>query len=275
MKDIGRLLVIFVFVLSFLGGCGTNNDNQTLSNEPMQDVAEEVLLDEEEQEETATANDDVTNEGGIEAHHTSDAEPTKPLTIESKNEQEKTDQLIKETSDEEDKAAQAKSEAVKQVEDKSEKNQSDASTNNQSQPVVAPASKNETAQNSNNNHAVDKGETVNEITLSIKGDQEKGVILQATKVPFKPGDTVLDVLKNVTKQNRIHMEYTGRGMTAYIEGIDNLYEFDKGPKSGWMYSINGEFKRKGAGTTEVKAGDQIDWLYTLDLGNDLGENVNE
>ena len=30
---------------------------------------------------------------------------------------------------------------------------------------------------------------------------------------------------------------------AYIEGIGNLYEFDCGSVSGWMYRVNGEFPK--------------------------------
>lgn len=136
--------------------------------------------------------------------------------------------------------------------------------------------------NSSNQAAASKAEqkkTSNiqehEATISIKGDQQTGIILKTTKVEIQAGDTVLDILKKVTKQNRIQMEYRGSGGTAYIEGINNLYEFDKGPKSGWMYSVNGAFMRKGAGLSEVKPGDKIEWVYTLDLGKDVGQNVSE
>lgn len=107
------------------------------------------------------------------------------------------------------------------------------------------------------------------VSISIKADKETGVILSPIQVEYEPGETVLDVLKNITKEKRIQMEYRGRGGAAYIEGIQNLYEFDKGPKSGWMYKMNGAFMKRSAGAVEVKAGDQIEWLYTLDLGKDL------
>ncbi|WP_267879712.1 DUF4430 domain-containing protein [Caldalkalibacillus mannanilyticus] len=80
---------------------------------------------------------------------------------------------------------------------------------------------------------------------------------------------MLDVLVRATKEKRIQMEYKGRGGTAYVQGIDQLYEFDQGPTSGWMYSVNGEFISKSAGAVKVKDGDEIIWWYTLDLGRDL------
>jgi hypothetical protein len=108
------------------------------------------------------------------------------------------------------------------------------------------------------------------ITVSIIGDKEHGAILQAVSVPFKEGATVIDVLKQVTKANKIQMEVKGAGKYAYVQGIDNLYEFDGGPKSGWVYKVNGAAPAKGAGAYKLAKGDNIEWLYTLDLGKDVG-----
>lgn len=96
-----------------------------------------------------------------------------------------------------------------------------------------------------------------------------GVILGEVSVEFNEGDTVFDILQKVTSQNGIHMEYTGSGSTIYIEGIHNLYEFDGGERSGWMYSVNGWYPNYGCGSYTVEDGDIIRWNYTCDLGNDL------
>jgi hypothetical protein len=109
--------------------------------------------------------------------------------------------------------------------------------------------------------------------LSIVGDKKHGVILTATSVAFKDGDTVFDLLQKTTKQHKIQMEYSGRGATIYIEGIDNLYEFDEGPKSGWVFKLNGKLMTRGAGSSKLAAGDKIEWLYTLDLGKDVEETA--
>ncbi|ULO06732.1 DUF4430 domain-containing protein [Paenibacillus sp. 19GGS1-52] len=107
-------------------------------------------------------------------------------------------------------------------------------------------------------------------TLSIVGDKEFGIIMSATSVKLEEGDSVLDLLKRVTRANKMQMEFSGAKGFSYIEGIDNLYEFDHGAESGWMYRVNGEFPSKSAGAYTVKAGDTIDWLYTLDMGKDIG-----
>jgi hypothetical protein len=57
-----------------------------------------------------------------------------------------------------------------------------------------------------------------------------------------------------------------------VEGINNLFEFDHGAKSGWLYRVNGSMYSKSAGAFTVKAGDVIEWLYTLDLGRDIEDS---
>jgi hypothetical protein len=110
----------------------------------------------------------------------------------------------------------------------------------------------------------------NIVTISIIADEETGTVLEPTAVELKKDDTVLEVLKRITRKNKIQMEYKGLKAAAYIEGIDNVYEFDHGAKSGWMYRVNGEFPNKSAGAYALKEGDVIEWLYTIDLGKDLG-----
>lgn len=102
-----------------------------------------------------------------------------------------------------------------------------------------------------------------------------GYILHETKREFKEGDSVFDVLLAVTAEKKIHMEFskTPAYDSAYIEGIANIYEFDCGDVSGWMYSVNGEFPSFGCNQYEVKSGDKIEWLYSCDLGRDIGAGM--
>lgn len=101
-----------------------------------------------------------------------------------------------------------------------------------------------------------------------------GIILQNMKVEFNEGDTVFDILVKVTRKKGIHMEYRGSGSNTYIEGINNLYEFDGGSNSGWMYSVNGVYPNYGVGAYKVKSSDIIKFNYTCNLGADLGARAN-
>ena len=100
-----------------------------------------------------------------------------------------------------------------------------------------------------------------------------GYLLKAVKIGFNDGETVLDVLKRACSQYGIHLEYSYTPMygSSYIEGIGNLYEFDCGPQSGWMYKVNGWFPNYGCSSYKVSNGDSIAWCYTCKgLGEDLG-----
>lgn len=99
-----------------------------------------------------------------------------------------------------------------------------------------------------------------------------GWLLPATQAEFHEGESVFDVLQRVCRDNGIHMEFSNTPMynSAYIEGIGNLYEFDCGEQSGWMYSVNGWFPNYGCSRYALKDGDTVKWVYTCDYGKDVG-----
>ena len=103
---------------------------------------------------------------------------------------------------------------------------------------------------------------------------EDGVILPCTRCVLRPGDTVYDILSRAVRYNKIQMEYQGADKNSfssvYIKGINYLYEFSCGPLSGWMYTVNGIFPQYGCSKYELSDGDRIEWLYTCDLGRDVG-----
>ena len=99
-----------------------------------------------------------------------------------------------------------------------------------------------------------------------------GVILETVTVTFYEGESVFDVLQRLCKEYGIHMEaeWTPIYNSAYVEGIHNLYEFDCGALSGWMYSVNDWYPNYGCSRYQLKDGDVVQWRYTCDLGNDVG-----
>lgn len=92
---------------------------------------------------------------------------------------------------------------------------------------------------------------------------EDGVVFAAEE-EFSDGETVFDVLKRVCRENGIHMEYSMTPLygSAYIEGIANLYEFDCGAGSGWVYTVNGVSPNFGCSSCELKPGDVVEWRYS-------------
>ena len=99
-----------------------------------------------------------------------------------------------------------------------------------------------------------------------------GVILKKTTVTFYEGESVFDVLQRLCQEKGIHMEaeWTPIYNSAYVEGIHNLYEFDCGALSGWMYKVHGWYPNYGCSRYQLQDGDVVEWRYTCDLGNDIG-----
>lgn len=123
----------------------------------------------------------------------------------------------------------------------------------------------------------EKTDPIGTVSITIRCDTIAGeagapadpVILPVTEVQIEKGETAFAVLEQITKENRIPMDFTGSGSSAYVKGIAGLYEFDYGSLSGWIYLINGEEMSIGCGAAEVSPGDRIEFLYTKMLGDDL------
>ena len=168
------------------------------------------------------------------------------------------------------------------------------STDNESQKSeLANNQENNKTSNTNSNTQKPKDETVT-CTIEIRCDTLNGgdnltedakdagkipyaknpTILSTYSVTVPKGQSVYDVLLLACRNNGIHVEasYTAMYESYYVEGINHLYEFDGGELSGWMYKVNGQFPNYGCSAYTVKPGDVIVWLYTCDLGKDVGDD---
>ena len=95
---------------------------------------------------------------------------------------------------------------------------------------------------------------------------DDGIILKKIKVYFNDGDTVFDVLKFVCQNKNIQLEYSWTPIynSYYVEGMNNLYEFDCKSQSGWMYKVNGEYANYGCSQYYLKNNDVVEWRFTCD-----------
>ena len=103
---------------------------------------------------------------------------------------------------------------------------------------------------------------------------KNGVILDKTEYVLRDGDTVFDMLSRTVKHNAIPLDYEGSADNAmsnvYVKGIQYLYESDCGDLSGWMYKVNGQMAKVACSEYKLKDGDVIEWVYSCDLGKDVG-----
>lgn len=110
---------------------------------------------------------------------------------------------------------------------------------------------------------------------SLKSDKyvpADGVILPTFRAVLRKGDTVYDIFSRVTRYSKIVTDcvYTVNYSSVYVKGINHLYEFSCGELSGWIYKVNGVFPGYGCSKYVLKGGDVIEWVYTCDLGRDVG-----
>ena len=89
-----------------------------------------------------------------------------------------------------------------------------------------------------------------------------GYILQKKKVLINNGDTALDVLLKIAKEEGISIYRDNN--SSYIKGINHISEFDAGKNSGWMIAVNGTLIQCSAGQYEVKEDDEMLWGYMVD-----------
>lgn len=120
-------------------------------------------------------------------------------------------------------------------------------------------------------NAIEQGKVPENILPHLPED---GVIMAEKETVLLHGDTVFDITYRAVRQGKIQFDFDGPEKnsfgSAYIKGISNLYEFDCGPSSGWVYRVNGEVPQKGASAYKLKNGDRVEWVYTLNLGYDAG-----
>lgn len=102
---------------------------------------------------------------------------------------------------------------------------------------------------------------------------EDGILLPAQEVIFYEGESVFDLLQRVCRENQIQLEssFTPMYNSIYVEGIGNLYEFDCGSLSGWMYRVDGWYPNYGCSLYTLQEGQTVEWRYTCDLGRDIGD----
>ncbi|MBN7774215.1 immunoglobulin-like domain-containing protein [Clostridium aminobutyricum] len=91
-----------------------------------------------------------------------------------------------------------------------------------------------------------------------------------TAIEIESGETAFSLLEKTGASLNVDKN-TKYGV--YVRGINGLSEFDKGSESGWLYRVNGKFPDHSAALERVYENDYVEWLYTKDLGRDVGGYV--
>lgn len=104
--------------------------------------------------------------------------------------------------------------------------------------------------------------TIDSSTAAAKGKSGPAF---SSSVTLSPGATALDALM----ASGISADVS-RG---YVSGIGDLYEKDCGSMSGWLYAVNGHAPNVGCGSYALKNGDSVLFIYTCNMGKDVGYGI--
>lgn len=91
----------------------------------------------------------------------------------------------------------------------------------------------------------------------------EGVFISGYETMLEENSTCYTALLQVCDELGLHIEHTGIPGTEYIKGLGNLYEFDLGGESGWLYSVNGEKPAVGANGVKLESEDDLRWFYSV------------
>lgn len=105
---------------------------------------------------------------------------------------------------------------------------------------------------------------------TYKKDSKKFETILNKKVTLNEGETVFDAFLAAVTEAEI--EYTEKSY-GYITSINGLKEFDHGPNSGWMFSLDGELTDTGCRDTKLSENCTVVWFYTDDYGKEDGSTV--
>ena len=78
---------------------------------------------------------------------------------------------------------------------------------------------------------------------------------------------------SISEEERSLLEEEGFWLDENPASLDSLGEKDFTSGSGWMVTVNHQYIALGMGTWALRDGDEIHLLYTLDVGNDVGVEV--
>lgn len=94
------------------------------------------------------------------------------------------------------------------------------------------------------------------------------MLAAAQSVSITTGDTAYSVLQRVCAEKKLALDASGS--PVYVHGVGGVSEFDGGASSGWVYRVNGALPDLSASLCKLKAGDRVEWIYSLDGGKSEG-----
>ena len=95
---------------------------------------------------------------------------------------------------------------------------------------------------------------------------EDGIIFAEAAIGTGNEGSIMDATIELCKALKLPFDNS----QGYLTMLANISAGDCGGWSGWLVKINGEFPQVGADEIDLQNGDTIEWIYSLDGGQDIG-----
>lgn len=109
------------------------------------------------------------------------------------------------------------------------------------------------------------------VHVTVDPTAVEGMKAKTKEITYRDGDTAYSVLERMMGKSAIQTDRAG----DYVQGIEidgeMLKEFDYGPESGWMYSVNGKFIQRPSTEVSVDEGDDVVWIYKTEMDEEFDE----
>lgn len=105
------------------------------------------------------------------------------------------------------------------------------------------------------------------ITISVYTHGE--TIVENHTADVEAGTTAFDLFSDYMRENNIPYTVSGGGATVYIKSVNGIKEFDNGPESGWIYTVNGERISQSCGAYQLNDKDIIVFKYITEYEDNI------
>lgn len=285
MKKLLCVLLGTVLILSWFGGCGSNEQEINSSTKTTAVASESVNSKTANEKNTSIAatssvNDKAANiTNNTSGDTNSNSHETAQETVDNANESfdENQNGNKNENSAADEKISSSSKPVIKS-------NNSSKITSSSSKNNLASSSKsNSKPQSSNNESKVQTTQpqkNPNIITVYLVVDcitavnagydiansvSDNGIIFAQKSFEVKKGSSVYSLLE----ESGLVVVSSSSPMGVYVSSIQSLAEKACSNKSGWQYRVNGEFVNASCDKYTLNDGDVVAWRYTCNNGKDL------
>lgn len=92
---------------------------------------------------------------------------------------------------------------------------------------------------------------------------QDGNIIKSSGIVVKNKENVFEATRQACEKSGVTFLFTSSIYGKYVNKIGQIAEKECGAKSGWTYTVNGEYPQGSCDAYQLKNGDKIQWIYKV------------